>query len=239
MVIGGDGANSRVAQAAGWPVQPTVPLIQAIVPLPPDLPAGTVRVWFIPDDTPYFYWLIPRSATEGVLGLIGEAGASTRILLERFMVKKSFAPIKFEAARIPAYSRWVDVERRVAGGRVFLVGDAAGQVKVTTVGGIVTGLRGALGVAQSILRGRRAPELRSLRHELDTHLWLRRSLHCFAQKDYSRMVDLLNAGSRRALGRYTRDEALSMLWRLCATEPRLVLLGLRGLLMRRPAPEHQ
>jgi flavin-dependent dehydrogenase len=234
IVVGGDGAASRVARAAGWPAQATVPLIQAIVALPPDMSPHTVRVWFVPDDTPYFYWLIPRSTTEGVLGLIGEAGAETRMLLERFLYKKSLTPIKFEAARIPVYNGWVEVERQVGGGRVFLVGDAAGQVKVTTVGGIVTGLRGALGVAQSILQGRKAPELHALRRELNAHFWLRRSLHRFAQADYSRLVDLLNASGRRALSRHTRDEALSVLWRLCGAEPRLLLLGLRGLLMRNP-----
>src|SRR5207245_203225 len=31
----------------------------------------TTRVWFIPQDTPYFYWLIPESSTQGALGLIG------------------------------------------------------------------------------------------------------------------------------------------------------------------------
>jgi flavin-dependent dehydrogenase len=232
IVVGGDGAASRVARAAGWPAQATVPLIQAIVNLPPDMSPDTVRVWFVPDDTPYFYWLIPRGATEGVLGLIGQAGAETRILLERFLKRKAFSPIKFEAARIPVYTGWVDVERQLGGGRVFLVGDAAGQVKASTVGGIVTGLRGALGVAERILRGRNAPELRALRRELNTHFWLRRSLHHFAQPDYSRLVDLLNASGRRTLSHHTRDEALSVLWRLCGAEPRLLLLGLRGLLMR-------
>jgi 2-polyprenyl-6-methoxyphenol hydroxylase-like FAD-dependent oxidoreductase len=109
IVVGGDGAASRLARAAGWPAQATVPLIQAIVNLPPDMSLDTVRVWFVPDDMPYFYWLIPRGATEGVLGLIGEAGAETRILLERFLKKKAFSPIKFGAARIPVYTGWVDV----------------------------------------------------------------------------------------------------------------------------------
>ena len=64
-IIGGDGATSRVAQAAGWPTLNTVPLVQAIVPLPKDMPRDTVRVWFVPQDTPYFYWLIPESDTRG------------------------------------------------------------------------------------------------------------------------------------------------------------------------------
>src|SRR5487761_83162 len=61
-VIAGDGASSRVAHPAGWPTSKTVPLVQAIVPLPKDMSPDTVRVWFVPADTPYFYWLIPESA---------------------------------------------------------------------------------------------------------------------------------------------------------------------------------
>ncbi len=105
-VVGADGAASRVAEAAGWPRQKTVPLVQAIVKLPSDYPAGTVRVWFVPDDTPYFYWLIPEADGRGALGLIGEDGAQTRRVLERFLEKKHFEPLSFQGARIPVYTGW-------------------------------------------------------------------------------------------------------------------------------------
>src|SRR6202142_256777 len=169
-IIGGDGATSRVAKAAGWAPLETVPLVQAIVPLPKDMAPDTARVWFVPQDTPYFYWLVPESAKHGALGIIGENGPETMRHLERFLEKKNLEPIEFQGARIPVYSRWVPVRRQVGSGSVYLVGDAAGQVKVTTVGGIVTGLRGALGVAEAILNGGSSRELRSLRRELDLHL---------------------------------------------------------------------
>jgi flavin-dependent dehydrogenase len=231
-IIGGDGASSRVARAAGWPALETVPLVQAIVRLPKDMPPDTARVWFVPQDTPYFYWLIPESATHGALGLIGETGTETRRHLEHFLEKRKLDPIEFQGARIPVYSGWVPVKRQVGAGSVYLVGDAAGQVKVTTVGGIVTGFRGALGVAEAILNGGPSRELRTLRRELDLHLLLRRSLHDFQQSDYSRLVDLLNAPAIRSLGEYSRDEAWRILWRICLRQPRLLLLGLRGLLTR-------
>jgi len=232
-IIGGDGATSRVARAAGWAPLETVPLVQAIVPLPKDMSPDTVRVWFVPQDTPYFYWLIPESPTRGALGVIGESGANARCCLEAFLEKRKFDPIEFQGARIPVYSRWVPVRRPVGEGSVYLVGDAAGQVKVSTVGGIVTGLRGALGVVQAILSGGASRELRTLRRELDLHLFLRRTLHDFQQSDYSRLVDLLNEPAKESLGAYSRDEAWKIVWRLCLSQPRLVLLGLRGLLMRR------
>ena len=129
----------------------TVPLVQAIVPLPKDMARDTARVWFVPQDTPYFYWLIPESETRGALGVIGETGRETRIRLEQFLEKRDLEPIEFQAARIPVYTNGIPVHRPVGNGSVYLVGDAAAQVKVSTVGGIVTGFRGALGVVQSIV----------------------------------------------------------------------------------------
>lgn len=236
-VIGGDGAASRVARAAGWSPLETVPLVQAIVPLPKDMPPDTTRVWFVPDDTPYFYWLIPESRERGALGMIGEDGEETRRCLERFLEKRKLDPIEFQGARIPVYNRWIPVQRSLGQSSVYLVGDAAAQVKVSTVGGTVTGFRGAMGVVETILGGGESRELRALRRELDLHLLLRRSLHHFQQSDYSRLVDLLNDPAKRSLGEYSRDEAWKILWRVCLRQPRLLLLGLRGLLMRRRPPE--
>jgi digeranylgeranylglycerophospholipid reductase len=232
-VIGGDGATSRVARTAGWAPLETVPLVQAIVRLPKDMPPDTSRVWFIPEDTPYFYWLIPESPTHGALGVIGESGTETKRRFERFLEKRQLEPIEFQGARIPVYTKWVPVRRRVGNGSVYLVGDAAGQVKVSTVGGIVTGLRGAQGVAEAILNGGASRELQTLRRELDLHLLLRRSLHDFQQPDYSRLVDMLSDSAKQPLAEYSRDEAWKILWRVCLRQPRLVLLGLRGLLMGR------
>jgi flavin-dependent dehydrogenase len=234
-VIGADGATSRVARASGWPPVETVPLMQAIVRLPKDCPADTTRVWFVPDDTPYFYWLVPESAERGALGVIGEHGPHTKRCFERFLEKKNLEPLEWQGARIPVYRKWIPVHRRVGKSDVYLVGDAAAQVKVSTVGGIVTGFRGALGVAQSILQNGRSSELTALRRELRTHWLIRRTLHHFQQDDYSQLVDLLDTATRASLGKINRDESTRLLWNVIRHQPRLVLLGLRGLLMgRRP-----
>jgi flavin-dependent dehydrogenase len=235
-VVGADGATSRVARTAGWPPVQTVPLMQAIVRLPKDCPADTTRVWFVPDDTPYFYWLVPESAERGALGVIGEQGTDTKKRFERFLEKKNLEPIEWQGARIPVYQKWVPVRRRVGNGDVYLVGDAAAQVKVSTVGGIVTGFRGALGVAESILNSGRSPELTALRRELSTHWLIRRTMHHFQQKDYSQLVDLLDASTRLSLGEINRDESTKLLWNVIRRQPQLVLLGLRGLLMGRRNP---
>jgi flavin-dependent dehydrogenase len=190
-------------------------------------------VWFVPDDTPYFYWLIPESRERAALGIIGEDGRDTARCLAAFLEKKGLEPLEWQGARIPVYRRWVPVRRRVGQGNVYLVGDAAGQVKVSTVGGIVTGFRGAQAVAQSILRKGSGGELLALRRELSTHWLLRRTMHHFRQRDYSRLVDLLNASTRDTLSEITRDESTRLLWNVLRRQPQLVLLGLRGLLLGR------
>ncbi len=235
-VIGADGATSRVARSAGWPPVETVPLVQAIVNLPKDCPRDTTRVWFVPDDTPYFYWLIPENEHRGALGIIGEgSGQETKKRIEQFLDRKGMTALEWQGARIPVYRKWVPVRRKIGNGEVFLVGDAAAQVKVSTVGGIVTGFRGAQGVADALLATSGGSELRALRRELGTHWLIRRALHYFQQKDYSQLVDLLNDSTRESLGEINRDESTRLLWNVIRRQPRRVLLGLRGLLMGKRA----
>ena len=228
-VIGADGARSAVGRAARWPHQPTVPLLQAIVSLPPDLERHTARVWFRPEDTPYFYWLIPESETHGALGVIGEDSSAIKSRLDRFLEEKELVATEYQAARIPRYSRWTRVKKTIDGQNVYLVGDAAGQVKVTTVGGLVTGFRGALGVVESILHGS-SRHLRSLRLELEAHRLLRRIMHSFNEDDYCKLIDLINDATATSLKRHTRDEAPMVLWKLAMAQPRFMLFATRRLI---------
>jgi flavin-dependent dehydrogenase len=229
-VVGADGAVSRVARAAGWPPVETVPLVQAVIKLPKDCPRDTTRVWFVPDDTPYFYWLIPESEERAALGVIGEHGRDTKRCFDRFLEKKGLEPLEWQGARIPVYKKWVPVQRKVGGSEVYLVGDAAAQVKVSTIGGIVTGFSGAKGVANAILNKGRS-ELRALRRELGTHWLIRRALHHFQQQDYCDLVDMLNDSTRESLGEINRDQSTRLLWTVLRKQPKLVLLGMRGLLL--------
>ena len=230
ILIGADGAFSRVAKSGGWPEQATVPLIQTVVKLPEDMSSDTTRVWFLPEDTPYFYWLIPHSPTHGVLGLIAEENHRGRMHLEQFIEKKGLEPIEYQSARIPIYRRWVPVHRKIGEGDVYLVGDAAGHVKATTVGGVVTGFRGALTVVDDILN-KKSSNLKVLRRELDLHALVRKTLQGFTQADYIKLLDMLNPSTMRTLSSFNRDETVKLLFHLFIGQPRLLLLGLRTILL--------
>ena len=233
ILVGADGTFSRVAKSGGWLKPTTVPLIQAVVKLPKDMPSDCTRVWFLPEVTPYFFWLIPHSSTHGVLGLIAEQEKQGRMHLEHFLETKGVVPIEFQSARIPLYTRWVPVHRKIGQGHVYLVGDAAGHVKASTVGGVVTGFRGALNVVDNILNSRNNLNFNGLRKELDLHNLIRKSLRGFTQEDYVKLLDMLNPSTLQSLSTVSRDETPRLLFHLFLNQPRLLLLGLRSILLDR------
>jgi len=230
IVIGADGSNSRVASASGLRTQPTSPLLQAIVRLPRDVPASVSRVWFRPQDTKYFYWLVPESPEIGALGIIGEDQKAIRYRLDGFLSELGLTALEYRAAMIPIYKKWLPVSASVGNATVYLVGDAAGHVKVSTVGGIVTGFRGVLGVVESVLTNRAGHEIKSLKRELDAHAWVRWVLNRFSDDRYASLLDLTGHSLSGALSLYTRDEALKILWNCLRNEPRVASLVLRSVL---------
>ena len=232
-LVGADGALSSVAHSVGHPDAPTVFLMQAVVNLPSDLPPDTTRVWFVPEETPYFFWLIPHSEKQGVLGLIGHDDKDARHSIERFLEKKNLSPIEFQSARIADYTGWRPNRHKIGQSDVYLVGDAAGHVKISTVGGVVTGLRGAMGTAQAIMNGGASTELDVLRKELDRHRLIRWVLNRFSQTEYSRLIDLLTPPTKRSLSQINRDEANKLLKRVIFNQPKILLLALRTLIFGR------
>ena len=229
-VIGADGAYSAVAGAAGQPRRAMVSNLQARVALSSRDDPGISRVWFAPRDTPYFYWLIPESRTTAVVGLAHHDPAAARPKLEGFLRARGWDTIAYEAARIPMYERLAPSGAAVGHARVYLVGDAAAQVKVTTVGGTVTGFRGARAAARAILQqspyGR---ELRGLNRELDLHWLLRWLLNRFGEEDYRALLRSLNARLHALLHTRNRDGLAGAFWPLVANHPRLLLLGARAM----------
>ncbi|MBP6824691.1 MAG: hypothetical protein KA368_24305, partial [Acidobacteria bacterium] len=115
--------------------------------------------------------------------------------------------------------------------RVFLVGDSTAQVKVTTVGGVVTGFRGVRAVVEAILEGRSiGKESRGLKRELDLHLLVRKVLDGFSDEDYDRLIDFIDGQLKHILSAVTRDDLAMMYLKLVASQPRLVMMSAKGLL---------
>jgi flavin-dependent dehydrogenase len=153
-------------------------------------------------------------------------------VLDAFLEMNAFDVEAYQAALIPIYDRWKPLYRRFGGGSVYLVGDAAGHVKVSTVGGLVTGFRGAEAVVKAILSGTSRVADKGLRWELSLHLLVRKVLHEFGEEDYCRLLDLTTGRSHRSLGRVTRDEVFKLLLRVAWGQPELFVDALRAVSRR-------
>jgi len=223
VLIGADGARSDVAQSIARDSRPTAPLIQAKVALPPNHDAHRVDIWFDVETTPYFFWLIPESEEEGVLGFIAADGRSAKPALDGFLSRLHLKAKSYQAAQVALYAPGTAPWRPVGSARVLLVGDAAGHVKVTTVGGTVTGFAGANAAVRSILHGTDyEKELRPLRRELYLHHLIRKALNSFRNRDYDQLLRWLNGGAISILQAHSRDRMFPVFWRLFLAQVRLV-----------------
>ncbi|MFB0535401.1 MAG: NAD(P)/FAD-dependent oxidoreductase [Anaerolineae bacterium] len=232
-VIGADGLFSEVAAAANIKHPPVVPILQVKVRLPPGWDPAVTQVWFDADETRFFYWLIPESVEKGVVGMVGDDRAETWSLLQSFLDRHGFQPLAYQGAQVAMHHPQLRPWERVGSAPVLLVGDAAGQVKVTTVGGTVSGLWGAAAAVRALLRGTPyAHELRPLKRELDLHWFIRLLLDRLDNPGYDRLVSSVTPAVQQFLSRRNRDEMAGAFWKLLLLQPRLLVLGLRLLLHR-------
>lgn len=236
VLIGADGVLSNVAKAASRDSRETVTIVQATVVLPNQASADCVKVWFDRERTEFFYWLIPESESRAVIGFISRDGKGARENLEGFLSSQGCEPIEFQAARVPLHDPLLEPSRVISNSKILLIGDAGGQVKATTVGGVVAGLRGARAAVRVVVgQARYRKTVRALKAELDLHSLMRVILNRFGDRDYDRLLELLNTRTGNLLATHNRDEFKSAFFRLILIQPRLLLLVTNALLSMRPS----
>lgn len=227
-VVGADGTRSAVAAALGHPPRPTTTVIQARVALPPGADVRLAQVWFAPRETPYFYWLVPEADGTAMVGVVEDAPRAARSKLDRFVRDQGYEPLEHQAARIPMYQPSPIPHGRVGRTGVYLVGDAGGQVKVTTVGGTVSGLQGARVASQAVLReGGYRRALWPLHAELTVHWAVRRLWSRFGEDDYASLLRSMSGGLGRVLQAHSRDRWTGALMPVLAAQPALLALAVR------------
>ena len=108
---------------------------------------GTVQVFFDQEKYPgFFAWVIPSDQGKGKIGVAGK-GINVVEAIEKFLdtmgnystIRKIYAPIWIKGP----IDKFID-------GKIVIVGDAAGQAKPTTAGGIYSSGMGGLYAGQAI-----------------------------------------------------------------------------------------
>lgn len=169
----------------------------------------------------FFAWAVPESETRARVGVASQKFVHKHFdaLRERFSGKI----VERQAGPIPIY----DGAKSVQKGNVFLVGDAAGVVKNTTGGGIITGIWSSKILAQALKSGKDySSALNPLRRELWLHEKLRNMLDCFSDSDYEMLVDCLKTQKvKEILSSHPREFPSKFVLKLAMSEPRLALFA--------------
>ena len=142
-------------------------------------------------------------------------------------VKKRFGEdykkrvVSQQSGLIPLYNPRIETQKQ----NMFLVGDAATQVKSTSLGGIIPGLMASKALAKSIIKYESYERnwKTALGKELGMSLMMRKILDGFSDKDYNILVKLCNNKKiKKMLGDYERDFPSRFLLKMIVAEPRLI-----------------
>jgi len=222
IVIAADGPLSLTAKAHGFSHgdRKFNYGIQAVVK--GNFDSNIVRTFFGKDVCPgVFVWLVPESSTIARVGLATDK--DQKHYFDKFMKDHDFEVLEMQAGTIPIYDPGQELQKD----NCYLLGDAAGFVKATTLGGIIPGLKQAEILVDCLNSGKDyARELRSLRRRLKLHCGIRNVHEKFTDKDWQRLASCVsNPKVQEVFGSCSRENALKLLTKLVLKEPRMLYFG--------------
>jgi len=169
----------------------------------------------------FFAWVVPESKNIARIGVAckKEVFQSFSEFLEIKNIKKKNI-ISKQAGLIPIWNKGIIIQEN----EIYLIGDAAAQVKATTGGGLVPGLKAAKLLVDCIANNKDyKKESRKINKELSTHLKIRKILDVFSNKDYDELIKILhNKRVKRVLKYYNRDMAAILAFKLILAEPKFL-----------------
>ncbi len=222
IVIAADGPLSKTAHAYGFyhPQRQNYYGIQAIVE--GKFSPQRYQTFFGREVCPdLFGWSVPESATKARVGVASRKDAKK--WFDQFVQKQGFKVKEMQAGVIPLYSP----KQKLQQDNCYLLGDASGFVKATTLGGIIPELKQAEILTDCIINGKDYErETKPLKKRMNLHLRLRNVFDKFEDKDWARLIYLIGQPKlQRLLEQHTRENPLPLVIKALWREPRLVWFG--------------
>jgi len=214
VVVGADGPNSFVARSSGlFGKREFVSGHQARVKVKEKVDSELVE-FFLGEN--YIGWLVPE---DNKIVRLGVASKNANYYFNKLMKIREGKILKWQSGVIPVYNPNLKTEND----GVYLVGDAATQVKATTYGGIIPGMVAAKVLSDAIVddKSYESGWRRKIGLNLRMHLILRRVMNRFSDKDYDELIRLCSQSKIRSLvNKYDREYPLKLLLLLGIREPR-------------------
>ena len=219
IVIAADGPLSPTAKAYGFfhPKRENYFGIQAVVE--GKFEPHTIKTYFGNIVCPgLFAWVVPESATRARVGLA--TLRNTKKYFDTFMKEHNFTSLEIQAGAIPVYNS----KQQLHKDNCYVIGDASGYVKATTLGGLVPALRQAKLVAECILKDKKIEaEIAPVRKQMRLHLKVHDIFNRFTDADWDRLVRYVKQPKiQHVFEQYTRDNPLPLLIKTLLKEPRFL-----------------
>ncbi len=219
ILVGADGPLSSVAKSAGIYGKRKILIgIQAVMKTECD--KEKFDTYFGSSFPKFFGWFVPEDENTARVGLA--AYENSRNHFDSFIKRFDGKIIEMQGGPIPVYDKNIQIQKS----NVFLVGDAAAQIKNSTGGGIVFGLIAAKTLADCIINKKdyQTEINKKIGRDLKTHEMIRKILDKFTDKDYDKLIELVNQQKvKNILENYDREFPSKFAAKLLSTEPRFML----------------
>ncbi len=171
------------------------------------------------EETPHFFtWIVPENNKKirvGTAVKMGEKNIKKR--LDKFIKKEEINGkiINTNSGAIPLFQLFYKVKKK----NVYLIGDAARQIKASTGGGIIPGLK-AVGPTTKAVMENKEPGINGLRKELFLHLMIRKTLNNLSNESYDEIIRIFKDDKiKRTIKNYSRDNITILLTKIILNKP--------------------
>ena len=170
----------------------------------------------------FFIWDVPENKQQSRVGLASKK--PPKKFFQKFIQDNNFEIKQMQAGVIPIYSH----KQKMQKDNCYLLGDAAGHVKATTLGGLIPGLRAAKILSQKIQSntykvGGYHKALNKLRRELLLHKIIRNLMDHFTNNDWDKLLSLVSQKKiQKVFEKYSRDNPIPLTFFSLIKEPRFL-----------------
>lgn len=222
IVIAADGPLSPTAKAYGFYQEQRENYYGIQATVEGKFDQKTYKVYFGNKVCPeLFAWVVPESSITARVGLAMRR--NSKQYFDRFLKEHNFKAVDIQAGTIPVYHPGQKLQHE----NCYVVGDAAGYVKATTLGGLNPGLKQVEILADCLNNGKNySREVKKLSRKLWIHVQLRNMFDKFSDRDWDRMVEYMKKPSIQVtLKKHTREDPLPILVKSLLSEPRFLYFG--------------
>jgi len=163
-----------------------------------------------------FGWVVPESDNTARVGVIDYKPPG--IYLNKLLGLKEYKLLENQSGMVPVYNPKLKTQKN----NVFLIGDAATQVKAATHGGLISGLMAAQELSKSF-RDYEKKWKKRIGKELWFSLMIRKRLDRYDNNKYNKLIEMFRKRELKdILENIDRDYPSKLILKLLLREPRLL-----------------